>query len=171
MQVSCCGARKNVRAYAFLHFFDRCHSLSSLYPPQAAVASLPLRHLLRKCHLPCKGRLWHGAELPHSRLALPLGELSPQVTERATRIAAAAYHIALPYGKSKPFPAISAKAVPQKRLPFVSKESLFPCRRNSSYSFTSRMDRLMRLRFSSTSSTLTLTMSPTDTTSEGCLMY
>ena len=37
----CCGARKNVRAFALLHFFDRCHSLSSLYPPPAAVASLP----------------------------------------------------------------------------------------------------------------------------------
>ena len=38
------------------------------------------------------------------------------------------------------------------------------------YSFACFMDRLMRFFFSSTSSTITFTMSPTDTTSEGCLM-
>ena len=40
-RASRCGARKNHRACADLDFFDRCHSLGSLYPPLAAVASLP----------------------------------------------------------------------------------------------------------------------------------
>ena len=30
----------------FLDFIDRCHSLSSLFPPLAAVASLPLRYVM-----------------------------------------------------------------------------------------------------------------------------
>ena len=38
----CCGARKNLRAYAILDFFDRSHSSRSLHPPPAAVALVPL---------------------------------------------------------------------------------------------------------------------------------
>ncbi len=47
-QVSCCGARKNSRILRMLYFFDRCHSLTSLLPPPAALGSLPtgLSHLI-----------------------------------------------------------------------------------------------------------------------------
>jgi len=38
-RASCCGARKKLRTCALLVFFDRGHSLGSLFPPPAAVAS------------------------------------------------------------------------------------------------------------------------------------
>ena len=42
-RLSCCGARKNLRACAFLDFFDRCHSLALPFSATGSGRARPLR--------------------------------------------------------------------------------------------------------------------------------
>ena len=42
-RLSCCGARKNLRACAFLDFFDRCHSFALPFSATGSGRARPLR--------------------------------------------------------------------------------------------------------------------------------